>query len=250
LENWIDIQSIVITVLLFLIAALYSSVGHAGASGYLAVMALFGISAVIMRPTALALNIVVATITTFKFYRSGSFSWRLFLPLIVTSIPLAYIGGRIILPETVYKPLVGLILLFSAWRSIHNARNGFTFEESKPSIPVLLITGTGLGFLSGLTGVGGGIFLSPLLMFLHWAPIKIISGVAAGFVLVNSISGILGVSNTTTQFHSALPIWLLVVVIGGFIGAEYGSKRLGNTTIQWLLAVVLIIAGIKMIFMI
>ncbi len=245
-----DFQSILITLLLFLVAVLYSSVGHAGASGYLAVMGLVGISPEIMRPTALALNIVVATIATIKFYRAGSFSWRILLPLVITSIPLAYIGGSIVLPENFYKPLVGLILLFSAWRLIHQARNGLPYEEKKPPYSLLLLTGAGLGFFSGLTGVGGGIFLSPLLLFLNWAPIKVISGVAAGFVLVNSISGILGVSSNLTQFHPTLPIWLLVVLVGGFIGAEYGSKRLGNKTIQWLLAIVLIIAGIKMILMI
>lgn len=245
-----DFQSILITILLFLVAVLYSSVGHAGASGYLAVMALVGISAEIMRPTALALNIVVAVIAAIKFYRAGSFSWRLLLPLVITSIPFAYVGGSIVLSENFYKPLVGLILLFSAWRLINNTRNGSSYEVRKPSIPILLFSGAVLGFLSGLTGVGGGIFLSPLLLFFHWAPVKVISGVAASFILVNSISGILGVSSTLTQFHSTLPIWLVVVVTGGLIGAEYGSKRLGNKTIQWLLAIVLIIGGIKMIFLI
>jgi len=250
LDFLVDFQSVLITILLFLVAVLYSSVGHAGASGYLAIMALVGISAEIMRPTALALNIVVAVITTIKFYRAGTLSWRLFLPLAISAIPLAFLGGRIVLPEIYYKPLVGLILIFSAWMMIRQAKNGIEYKEKKPSILLLLIVGSTLGFLSGLTGVGGGIFLSPLLLFLHWAPIKVISGVAAGFVLVNSISGFLGVASTSTQFHNSMPIWLLVVVVGGFIGAEYGSRRLGNNTIQRLLAIVLIIAGIKMIFMV
>ncbi len=245
----IDFQSILIAFLFFLVAILYSSVGHAGASGYLAIMGLVGVSAVVMRPSALALNIVVAVITTIKFYRAGSFSWRLLIPLIITSIPMAYIGGKIVLPETFYKPLVGIILLLSAWRLIVSTKNGRTYEVVQPSIPILLVTGAGLGFLSGLTGVGGGIFLSPLLLFFKWAPIKVISGVTAGFILVNSISGILGILSTQTQFHPTLPIWLLVVIIGGFIGAEYGSRRLGNTTILRLLAIVLIVSGIKMLFL-
>jgi len=245
-----EYQEVIVSLLLFIVAILYSSVGHAGASGYLAIMALVGISTEIMRPTALALNIVVAIITSYKFFRAGSFSWRIILPLVITSVPMAFIGGRIELPETYYKPLVGVVLLFSAWRLISNAKNGSQYEIRKPSTPMLLITGAVLGFLSGLTGVGGGVFLSPLLLFLHWAPVKIISGVTAGFVLVNSISGILGITTTQSQFHPSLSIWLLVVVIGGWIGAEYGSKRLGNTTILLLLAIVLVIAGLKMIFMI
>ncbi|MDO9084728.1 MAG: sulfite exporter TauE/SafE family protein [Anaerolineaceae bacterium] len=246
----VDFESALLVGLFFLAAVLYSSVGHAGASGYLAVMALVGIAPSIMKPTALALNILVAIIVLVKFYRVGSFSWRIFIPLVITSIPLAYLGGRLLLPEQYYKPLVGFILLFAAWRLIMTARNGSDYEIQKPSIPVLVIMGAVLGLLSGLTGVGGGIFLSPILVFFRWAPIKVISGVAAGFILVNSVSGIFGVLSTNIQFHPNLPILVIVVIIGGFIGAEYGSKHLGNKTIQRLLALVLIIAGIKMILMI
>lgn len=232
--------------LLLCASLLYSSVGHGGASGYLAAMALFGIAPMVMKPTALVLNILVASITVFKFYRSGSFSWKLFIPLAITAIPMAYLGGALTLPIHWYKPLVGLALLFAAWR---------TFDRSlvvdyviQPfSVSVLLITGVLLGFLSGLIGVGGGIFLSPLLLFLRWAPIKVISGVAAAFILVNSIAGILGVMKTGTEFHPGLPLWGLVVLVGGLIGAEYGSKRFRNPTIQRLLALVLLVAGIKMI---
>ena len=245
-----DFESALVVGLFLLAALLYSSVGHAGASGYLAVMALVGIAPNIMKPIALALNILVAIIATVKFYRAGSFSWRIFIPLVITSIPLAYLGGRLLLPEQYYKPLVGVILLFAAWRLIITARNGSDYEIQKPSIPGLVILGGVLGLLSGLTGVGGGIFLSPILVFFRWAPIKVISGIAAGFILVNSVSGILGVLTTNTQVHHDLPLLAIVVIIGGFIGAEYGSKHLGNKSIQRLLALVLLIAGIKMILMI
>jgi hypothetical protein len=246
----IDFESVLLAGLFFLAALLYSSVGHAGASGYLAVMALAGIAPTIMKPTALALNILVAIIATIKFYRVGSFSWRIFVPLIISSIPFAYLGGRLLLPELYYKPLVGIILIFSAWKLIKTAKNGSDYDIQKPSIPVLVIMGVVLGLLSGLTGVGGGIFLSPILVVFRWAPIKVISGVAAGFILVNSISGILGVMSANTQFHPSLPLWAIVVIIGGFIGAEYGSKRLGNKSIQQFLALVLLIAGIKMVLLI
>lgn len=246
----VDFESVLLVGLFFLAALLYSSVGHAGASGYLAVMALVGIAPTIMKPTALALNILVAIIATVKFYRAGSFSWRIFIPLVITSIPLAYLGGRLLLPEQYYKPLVGVILLFATWHLIKTARNGSDYEIQKPSIPVLVFVGAVLGLLSGLTGVGGGIFLSPILVFFRWAPMKVISGVAAGFILVNSVSGILGVLATNTQFHPNLPLLAIVVILGGFIGAEYGSKHLGNKSIQRLLALVLLIAGIKMILMI
>ncbi len=239
-------EAYLLAVLLLAAALLYSSVGHGGASGYLAAMALFGVAPLLMKPTALTLNIVVASIAVFKFYRSGSFSWQLFVPLAITAIPMAYIGGTMVLPVHWYKPLVGLVLVWAAWRSFKTA-SASLYELRTASSSVLLITGALLGFLSGLTGVGGGIFLSPLLLFLRWAPVKVISGVAAAFILVNSIAGILGVMTTGVEFHAALPLWIVAVLIGGFIGAEYGSKRLANPTIQRLLALVLLVAGIKMI---
>ncbi|HLF32379.1 MAG TPA: sulfite exporter TauE/SafE family protein [Xanthomonadales bacterium] len=240
----------ILAVFIFLAALLYSSVGHGGASGYLAAMALAGVSPGVMKPTALTLNILVAVIATAKFYRVGAFSWRLFWPLALASIPFAYLGGALTLPGHLYKPLVGAVLIYAAWRSFRTAYEPSHALAARPHPIFLCSAGAALGFLSGLTGVGGGIFLSPLLLFFCWADMKVISGIAAAFILVNSIAGLMGVMTSAPALPAALPYWAMAAIAGGYIGAEYGSKRLGNQTMQKLLAVVLVIAGVKMIAMI
>ncbi len=242
----LDAFGLGVAALLLIVAALYASVGHAGASGYLAVMALVGIAPAVMKPTALVLNVVVALIATYKFYRVGSFSWRLFLLLSVAAVPLAYVGGSISLPSHIYKPLVGLVLIYAAFKSFSTAKQASQYSVREANWPILVVAGGLLGFLSGLTGVGGGIFLSPLLLFLRWAPVKVISGVAAAFILLNSISGLAGAAREPLHIQPVLPLWAIAVVIGGYVGAEYGSKRLGNPAIQRLLALVLLVAGAKM----
>ncbi len=240
-------EDIILTALILAAALLYSSVGHAGASGYLAAMALMGVSPTVMRPTALALNILVALIATARYYRAGAFSWHLLWPLVAASIPFAYLGGVLTLPGHIYKPLVGTMLVYAAWRSFHTANQTAHAVTACPHISALLLTGAGLGFLSGITGVGGGIYLSPVLLFFRWAEVKAISGIAAAFILVNSVAGLLGVITSAPALPSALPYWAVAAVVGGYAGAEYGSKHAGNPTIQKLLAVVLLIAGVKMI---
>ena len=243
----VDSESVILAVLIFIAALLYSSVGHAGASGYLAAMALIGLSPATMKPAALALNVLVAIIATFKFYRVKAFSWQIFWPLAVASVPCAFIGGSLSLPSHIYKPIVGVILLYAAWYSFNKKKNSQNISINSVSTPILLVVGAALGFLSGLTGVGGGIFLSPLLLFFRWAETRIISGIAAAFILVNSVAGLLGVMSKTVALPNALPYWAVAAVVGGFIGSVYGSKRLGNPMIQKLLSLVLAIAGVKMI---
>lgn len=240
-------EDLFLAALILIAALLYSAVGHAGASGYLAAMALMGISPVEMKTTALTLNILVAVIATAKYYRVGAFSWHLFWPFALASIPFAYLGGGLTLPSHIYKPFVGVVLIYAAWHSFRSAHQPAQAAKGRPHLSWLLLAGAALGFLSGLTGVGGGIFLSPLLLFLRLAEVKVISGIAAAFILVNSIAGLLGVISSATVLPAALPYWAVAAVVGGYVGAEYGSKRLGNPAIQKLLAVVLVVAGAKMI---
>jgi uncharacterized protein len=228
-------------------AALYSSVGHAGASGYLAVMALFGLAPEVMRPTALTLNILVALIATTKFHRAGFFSWSLFWPFALTSVPAAFLGGRLVLPTEAYRVVVGVVLLYSAWRMFQASRTrGPESPAPGPPLAAALLAGLAIGLLSGLTGVGGGIFLSPLLLIMGWARMRETSAVAALFILVNSAAGLLGVVSTVREIPNGIVIWAPAVVIGGWIGAEYGSRRLPAPILRQLLAAVLVIAGAKL----
>lgn len=231
--------------LIFLAAALYSSVGHAGASGYLAAMALFGLAPAVMKPTALTLNILVAVIATTKFYRAGCFSWKLFTPLALSSVPFAFIGGSISLPGHLYKPVVGLVLLYSAYRLV--AGNGIKTDVTHPPLLPTVVSGASIGLLSGLTGVGGGIFLSPLLLFAGWAETRQASGVAAAFIFVNSVAALLGHYSSVSHLPAEVTAWAPAAILGGWLGSQYGSKRLPAPSILKLLAAVLVVAGAKML---
>jgi len=228
------------------IAFLYSSVGHAGASGYIATMTLFGLATGVIRPTALVLNILVATIGSFQFWRAGHFSWKLFWPFALLSVPAAYLGGYLQPSASVLRILIGLVLLFSAARLIF--RRGDAAETVNPSKPTAVGVGAGLGFLSGLTGTGGGIFLTPLLLFCRWAHIRQAAAVSALFILVNSVGGLIGYF---TAVHSVPKLGIMLAIpaiIGGATGSHLGSRRFPARTISILLAIILTIAGSKLIF--
>ena len=237
-------------VLLFIavgvIAFLYSSVGHAGASGYIAIMTLFGLASTVIRPTALVLNILVASIGAFQFWRAGHFSWKLFWPFALLSIPAAYVGGYLQPSASVLRTLIGVVLLFSAVRLVF--RRSDPPQTVTPSRTVAIGVGAGLGFLSGLTGTGGGIFLTPLLLFCQWAHIRQAAAVSALFIWVNSIAGLVGYF---TKVHSIPSLGLVLgaaAIIGGIMGSYLGSKRLAVRAISLFLATVLLIAGMKLLF--
>jgi len=241
-------EILTLTAAILVLALLYSSVGHGGGSGYLAAMALVGVAPEVMRPTALTLNVLVAGIATAQFYRAGYFSWRTFLPFAAASVPLAFVGGMIHLPTTIYKPLVGLVLLLAAYRLWLDARGKSSAAPVMPPTHVALSVGAGIGLLSGLTGVGGGIFLSPLLLLMNWAEVRRTAAVSAAFVLVNSVAGLAGNLVSVRRLPGAILVWGIAAVVGGLLGSELGRRRLATLTLRRLLSVVLIIAGLKLIF--
>jgi uncharacterized membrane protein YfcA len=235
-----------------LVAALYGSVGHAGASGYLALMALAGVAPVMMRPTALVVNVVVAAIGTYRFSRAGLTSWRALLPLVAASVPLAFVGGTIDLPGHGYRWLVGVVLIVSAlvltWRAYKHAASAPAMEPDV-NLPLGAAVGIGLviGLLSGLTGTGGGVFLSPLLLLAGRAGPRRTAGLAAPFILLNSVAGIAGLGWSEDSFPAGLPWLVLAVLGGGLLGTKLGTQRLPARVLLGLLAAVLLIAGGKLL---
>lgn len=235
----------VLTVGVLAVAFLYSSVGHAGASGYIAVMSLLSLAPAVIKPTALVLNILVASIATVQFYRAGHFSWDLFWPFALLAVPFAFLGGYVQLPTKVFQILVGAVLLLSAARFLIESHGDEVVHP--PSKPVSLGIGAGLGLLSGLTGTGGGIFLTPLLLLKRWAKVRTAAAVSAAFILANSSAGLLGNFISTNSVPAvAIPL-AVAAVLGGTTGSYLGSRRLPQTAIKRLLAVVLLIAGTKLI---
>lgn len=274
-----DIDPAYLPFLFFIAALLYSSVGHAGASGYLAAMALAGMAPDMMKSAALCMNVVVATLTTFRFNKAGFFSFSLLWPFAVTAVPLAYVGGLVPASIPLFKPIVGVILWIAAVRLMMNDRNGRSRRTASqpdctdrdsagvgvripdpaapadhgtgirsPRLPLALAVGAAIGFLSGLTGTGGGIFLSPILILAGWANPRVAGGVSAAFILLNSISGLGGVATAGFQVPDELPLWVAVVFIGALAGTQLGTRQLAPLWLKRLLGVVLLIAGFKFVY--
>lgn len=239
---------IFLTVAIFVVAILYGSVGHGGASGYIALMALCGLAPALLKPTALSLNIVVSATVAILFIRSGHFAWRLFWPFALTSIPASFIGGYLTLPPAIYRPLLGIALLFAALRLVLKVR-----DDKRPitvlPIPLALAIGGLFGLLSGLTGIGGGIFLSPLLLLGGWGKAREVAGVAALFILVNSSAGLLGHLGVLARIPSFTPLLAAAAFAGGLLGATLGCRLLPTRLLIHALSLVLLLAGSKLILL-
>jgi len=239
-------EFLALSVAIFFVALLYSSVGHAGASGYIAVLTLAGFGIEEVRPTALALNILVAAIGFIRWWRAGFFSWSLFWPFALLSVPAAFFGGWLHVPADYLKILIGLVLWFSAWRLLYRTEDPSPI--ARPARSTSIASGAGIGFLSGLTGTGGGIFLTPLMLFCRWAKVKEAAAVSSLFILVNSSSGLAGYLKSERDLPEFAWSLAVVVAVGGFLGAQLGSRHLPARGISILLAVVLFIAGTKLVF--
>ena len=233
-------------VLLLIVAFLYSSVGHGGASGYLALMALFSFSPDVMKSSALILNILVSLISFWQFYKGGYFRWRLFLPFSIASVPAAFLGSYIVLDSVIYKRILGVLLIFPILRIL-----GFFGKDTEASREVQwswgILIGAIVGLLSGMIGIGGGIILSPIIILMHWGNLKQTAAVSALFIFVNSISGLIGILIKGIHIDSHIFLWIPVAVIGGMAGAYLARKKYSNQVLKYSLALVLIMACVKLI---
>ena len=233
--------------LLFLVAFLYASVGHGGASGYLALMALFGFLPEVMKPTALLLNLFVSLTSFIQFYRGKHFNWKIFLPFAIASVPMAYLGGLITLDGIIYKKILGILLLIPIARFLFFPTvKDQGLKKSNPWLSLLI--GAAIGFLSGVIGIGGGIILSPVLLLLKWANMKQAAAISALFIFVNSLSGLAGQLTKGVHFSADMYAYVAIAFAGGICGAYYGSLKFRQDILKYMLAFVLMIAAYKLLF--
>jgi len=243
-----DVEHIWYFVLLLpIVAFLYASVGHGGASGYLALMAIFSFAPEVMKPTALLLNLFVAGIAFYHYFKAGFFNKRLFLSFAMASIPLAFLGGMIEIDASIYKKVLALLLVFAILKMLNVfGKEGEQIKDVK--LWQGLVVGGIIGFFSGLIGIGGGIILTPIILLLHWGKMKEAAAVSALFIWVNSAAGLIGQVSSGVELSSQSFILVAVALVGGFFGSYYGSKKFNNSLLRYLLAFVLIIASVKLFF--
>jgi uncharacterized membrane protein YfcA len=243
-------DALILSALFFVVAAFYTTVGHAGASGYLAMMALIGLAPDVMRPTALVLNIVVASFTVYRFRRARFFSWTGLWPFLLGSVPFAAVGGIQSLSRGTYYVAMGLVLVLAAaylvWRAFGSRpvmEEGIVRIRKIPAV----FMGCAIGFVSGLIGVGGGIFLSPILLMLNWAGPKTTAGISAPFILVNSAVALIAGSLTVQSLAGELPLLMSAALGGAFLGTWLGLERFRQKGLLVTLAIVMSLAGAKLL---
>lgn len=241
-------EALLLAALFFAAALLYASVGHAGASAYLAAMALVGLAPETMRPTALVLNLFVATIVVTRFSQAGHLPWRSLVPLIIGSIPMAFVGGSIDLPGELYRPLIGIVLLAGAWRLATATTGEGEWPARVPLVPGIAV-GAGIGLLAGLTGTGGGIFLTPLLVLAAWTGTRDAAGLSGAFILANSVAGLAGLLTSGFSLPPAIGAWMFAVAAGGLIGSWLGAERFSILNLRRVLALVLVLAAAKIVLL-
>lgn len=236
-----------LTTAIFVVALLYAAAGHGGASGYLAVMGLFSVEPAFMKPAALTLNLIVSSIALARFRGVGGFSWRCFWPFAAASIPAAYLGGYLQLPPAAYQRIAGVVLLWAGARLSLPSTSAASTEPEPPAAPVGLAVGAGLGLLSGLVGVGGGIFLTPVLLLAGWADARVTAGVSAAFVLVNSLASLAGQLSFATHLPPGIGVWALAAAVAGWLGATLGSRYLALAALRRWLGILLLIGAVKLL---
>ena len=232
--------------LLFVVAFLYAAVGHGGASGYLALMAIFGMMPDIMKPTALLLNLFVSLSAFVLFYKEGHFKWKIFLPFALASIPFSFLGGMISLDASIYKKILGILLLIPVVRLAAFPNKDY-YDLKQSTLFLSLLIGACIGFLSGLIGIGGGIILSPVLLLLAWADQKQTAAISALFIFVNSLSGLAGQLTKGINFQSEMFVLVGVAFAGGSVGAWFGARKFNQNILKYLLAAVLLMASVKLL---
>lgn len=241
---------IVIGAVLGVVAMLYSSVGHGGASGYIAILALFSLSPEVIRPIALSLNVVVAGFATWRFSREGYVDWRSAIPIILASMPLAFVGGSVELPGNIYRPLLGALLIASATYMVWSVtRSPKHYDNAKRKLPMIgsVSAGGAIGFFSGLSGIGGGVLLSPLFLISGWSGARQTAGIAAVFILFNSLAGLAGNFSSANTIPAQLMPWALMVFLGSVVGTGLGVRSFPVKPLVMILAAAVLVSGLKFV---